>query len=29
LIKTDLRANINLTCIMIGEHLSDWMRGQA
>jgi uncharacterized protein DUF1264 len=27
--KTDLRANINLTCIMIGEHLSDWMRGQA
>jgi choline dehydrogenase len=23
------RANINLTCIMIGEHVSDWMRGQA
>ena len=23
------RANINLTCIMIGEHVSDWMRGGA
>jgi choline dehydrogenase len=23
------RANINLTCIMIGEHISDWMRGEA
>jgi choline dehydrogenase len=23
------RANINLTCIMIGEHVSDWMRGEA
>jgi len=22
------RANINLTCIMIGEHVSDWMRGE-
>ena len=20
------RANINLTCIMIGEHVADWMR---
>jgi choline dehydrogenase len=23
------RANINLTCIMIGEHVSDWMRDEA
>jgi choline dehydrogenase len=23
------RANINLTCIMIGEHASDWMRAEA
>ena len=23
------RANINLTCIMIGEHVSDWMRHEA
>lgn len=23
------RANINLTCIMIGEHVSDWMREEA
>ena len=23
------RANTNLTCIMIGEHVSDWMRGEA
>jgi len=23
------RANINLTCIMIGEHVSDWMRAEA
>ena len=23
------RANINLTCIMIGEHVSDWLRGEA
>jgi choline dehydrogenase len=23
------RANINLTCIMIGEHISDWMRDGA
>jgi hypothetical protein len=23
------RANINLTAIMIGEHISDWMRDQA
>jgi choline dehydrogenase len=23
------RANINLTCIMIGEHVADWMRGEA
>jgi choline dehydrogenase len=23
------RANINLTCIMIGEHVSDWMRDKA
>ena len=23
------RANINLTTIMIGEHVSDWMRGAA
>ena len=22
------RANTNLTCIMIGEHVSDWMRGE-
>jgi choline dehydrogenase-like flavoprotein len=22
------RANINLTCIMIGEHVSDWMRDE-
>ena len=22
------RANINLTCIMIGEHVSDWIRGE-
>ena len=22
------RANINLTCIMIGEHVADWMRDQ-
>jgi choline dehydrogenase-like flavoprotein len=22
------RANINLTCIMIGEHVSDWMRAE-
>jgi len=22
------RANINLTCIMIGEHVADWMRGE-
>ena len=22
-------ANINLTCIMISEHVSDWMRGEA
>src|SRR5215470_16722676 len=21
-------ANINLTCIMIGEHVADWMRGE-
>lgn len=23
------RANINLTCIMIGEQVSDWMRDEA
>ena len=23
------RANINLTCIMIGEHVADWMRDEA
>jgi choline dehydrogenase-like flavoprotein len=23
------RANINLTCIMIGEHVADWMRNEA
>jgi choline dehydrogenase len=23
------RANINLTCIMIGEHIADWMRDKA
>jgi choline dehydrogenase len=23
------RANINLTCIMIGEHVADWMHGEA
>ncbi len=23
------RANINLTCIVIGEHVSDWMRDEA
>jgi choline dehydrogenase-like flavoprotein len=23
------RANINLTCVMIGEHVSDWMRDEA
>ena len=23
------RANINLTCVMIGEHASDWMRDSA
>ncbi|HET8805099.1 MAG TPA: GMC oxidoreductase, partial [Gaiellales bacterium] len=23
------RANINLTCIMIAEHVSDWMRDEA
>ena len=23
------RANINLTCIMIGEHIAEWMRGEA
>jgi hypothetical protein len=23
------RANINLTAIMIGEHISDWMRDEA
>ncbi len=23
------RANTNLTCIMIGEHVSDWMRDEA
>jgi choline dehydrogenase len=23
------RANINLTCIMIGEHIADWMRDEA
>ena len=23
------RANINLTCIMIGEHVSEWMRDEA
>jgi choline dehydrogenase-like flavoprotein len=22
------RANINLTCLMIGEHVSDWMRDE-
>jgi len=22
------RANINLTCIMIGERVSDWMRAE-
>jgi choline dehydrogenase len=23
------RANINLTCIMIGEHVAEWMRDAA
>jgi choline dehydrogenase-like flavoprotein len=23
------RANINLTCIMIGEHVAEWMRDGA
>jgi choline dehydrogenase-like flavoprotein len=23
------RANINLTCIMIGEHVAGWMRNEA
>ena len=26
---TNPRANTNLTCIMIGEHVADWMRGEA
>jgi choline dehydrogenase len=27
--RTIPRANINLTCIMIGERVSDWMRDEA
>jgi choline dehydrogenase-like flavoprotein len=29
IIPTIPRANINLTCIMIGEHVADWIREKA